>query len=387
MIINILLSVLLLYSLNLKSKDLEDGYYYFILDEQFTTCHHSFYHILNKDKSLDGNVNLVVIPFLGLSISEIERYFPSTNIIIDSNNILLSKYGIESIPSLVKINNNEIDKGFNYPLFNSKTNNVHYSIKKTNFSERLYYIQDFKIYNNNYYFIDKYARKVVFKEKDEIRSINLIDIIENIYNSKSVEQQKYLNEDKLLNISEDEILGFSNKDSLSFYINIIDSFYVNNNSFTPIDNIYEIDLDINNSISKIQKFDVNIINKNKIEFESDSINLLGYKINKKLVNFDEQDMNEYEVKCFKQDSNIVLIYYQRKIKNNEIRLHNKSIQIIMINTNSNKTKKISPIMPYKLDDKTLRIFPVDFDGKRIKYFLYHTIEGWIEIDQYLDFEF
>ncbi len=108
-------------------------------------------------------------------------------------------------------------------------------------------------------------------------------------------------------------------------------------------------------------------------------------ISMRIFIFKMDNISNFSLNVLEYDNKKIVFSQKVREGNSEVLASNSTLLLSFYKDN-NFIGSNNFILPYKLNNCE-KVIPVDFDGEKIKYFLYHNIEGWIEIDQYLDFDF
>lgn len=387
--LSLFLIILIIFSFNSKSQDLIDGYYYFIDETQLISCNQDLMMIFNiSNPSLKNKIKYVLISKSLNNIDEIQNYFDNL-IIVDTFNIIASKFGIINLPTMLKIKNNEIDLSFVSDYMDTYGKKHNFNIKKHGKLTDLRDIDYFIKFKNYYVFYDETFKNVLFYNLDNQKTYKMnmmklyLDYLKNTEDEFLLEMMpfaKYNNGFK----------GFYiNNNGLNFKLNMCDSVFLRGEvgaiSSTPVSNDYDITIkDFEKSNYEISKSKVKY-EKIRIEDINDSIFKFGEHIFEfKNFEFDRKSIYNYELQLLEDKDSYVL--FTTQIKKDDFMIL-ESMRIITRNyyKNNRYIRSENVLLPYTWDS-TPKIIPVSLENGIVKNFLLHNTEGWIEIDHYVDFE-
>jgi len=294
-----------------------------------------------------------------------------------------------NFPTMLKIKNNEIDLSFAPEYLYTYGKKQKFDIKKHNNLKDLRDIDYFIKFKNYYVFYDETFKSVLFYnlENQKINKMNMmklyLDYLKNTEDEFLLEMipfAKYSNEFK----------GFYlNDKGLNFKFNMCDSVHlrgeVGANLRSSVSNDYDIFIkDIDISDYDITKSKVKY-EKNRIVDINDSIFKFGdYEFEFKKFEFDRKSIYNYELQLLEDKNSYVLFTSLIKKDGFSVR---ESIRKITRNyfKNNKYIRSENVSLPYTMGN-SLKIIPVSLENGKVKYFLLHSTEGWLEIDHYVDFE-
>lgn len=385
----ILFTLLITFSIILKSQELKDGYYYFIDEEQLISCNQGEMTIFNmSNPSLKDKINYVLISNSINNIYEIQDYFDNP-IIIDSFGILKAKYGVRNLPTMLKIKNNEIDLTFAPDYLDTYGKKQKFDIKRHDKLTDLRDIDYFIKFKNYYVFYDDTFKNVLFYNLDNQKTHKMnmmklyLDYLQNTEDEFLLEMMKFAR-------YSNEFKGFYLNDyGLNFKFNMCDSVYLRGevvaSSQSSVSNDYDIIIkDLENYDYELTKSKVKY-EKNRIEDINDSIFKFGnYEFEFKNFEFDRKSIYNYELQLLEDKGSYVL--FTTLVKKDGFGII-ESMRIITRNyfKNNKYIRSENVPLPYTMGS-SLKIIPVSLENGKVKYFLLHNTERWIEIDHYIDFE-
>lgn len=387
----IIIIMVLFVSYNSKSNELEDGYYYFLDETQISSCHQSSFSVFClSNPNLKEEINLVVIGNRYNNINYLRKHYKN-NIILDSFNLIAAKYGIKWVPSLLKIKNSQIDTNFKLDYVDTFGELSRFDVKTNPKLTEMYNIKKFLKSNEYYVFYDDHFGNIIFYNflKDEIQNFNLTDFYTDYFKNFTQPEMKEMFEFAKFGVDIKNL--FSKNDKITAVVEMVDSVRVTKSKsegthISAIDNLYEIEFELNNELNfTIKESDSMYIDFGIIPINDEKFNYKNSEYKYENFYFKMDNISNFSLNVLEYDNKKIVFSQKVREGNSEVLASNSTLLLSFYKDN-NFIGSNNFILPYKLNNCE-KVIPVHFDGEKIKYFLYHNIEGWIEIDQYLDFDF
>lgn len=373
---------------NYNAYSIETKYYFFIHEDQLSSCNQEILPIIKlTNPEIDKNLNLVIIGNNNKSNFDFSKNF-NINIILDTNNFLASKFGIYSVPSIIKIDGNKIDTSFHLPYISTFGIEQQFIVKEIDLSVDISTIDHFIEYNNYFIFCDNIYKNIIIYNK-EIRITKWISLFE-LFGDIS----KQFTDNELIKIAdiikfESLVIDIEKVSTQGIIVSclVADSLSIIKNedgtARSSVLNLYKLNIfDLNNLQYYMTKGNKTTLVSKKIKFNNDgvSFHLNGNSYDFANFLFNEKNIIDYNIKEFNYGNVDIVVYYKKaKYKGNV------ADEVVNINYyDNNKLIKVDKILLPFCFNNINDYYPVSFDGEKVKYFLQAGDKKWFEIDQLIN---